>query len=99
MTQPVTLQDTLKSKDTEEWIDLVFYRPMGYYWALFFKKINVSPNTVTILSIFLGVAAGALFYDTNLWLNIGGMLLLILANTYDSTDGQLARMTGNYSRI
>ncbi len=99
METKVTLQDTLKSQDTEEWIDLLFYRPVGYRWALFFKKINVTPNTVTILSIILGVAAGVLFYYTNLWLNIIGMLLLVWANSYDSADGQLARMTGNYSRI
>jgi hypothetical protein len=99
MEKKVTLQDTLKSKDTEEWVDLVFYRPMGYLWALFFEKINVTPNAVSILSIFLGVAAGVLFYYSNIWLNVLGMALLVWANTYDSADGQLARMTGNYSRF
>jgi hypothetical protein len=93
------LQDTFKSQDTEEWIDLIFYRPIGYRWALLFKKINVTPNAVTILSIILGVAAGVMFFFTDLWINIVGMLLLVWANTYDSADGQLARMTGNYSRI
>jgi len=93
------LQDTLKSRDTEEWIDLVFYRPIGYCWALFFKKINVTPNVVSILSILLGIAAGVLFYYQDLRLNIAGMILLVWANSYDSADGQLARMTGNYSRL
>ena len=27
------LEATLKSTDTEEWIDLLFYRPIGYRWA------------------------------------------------------------------
>jgi hypothetical protein len=98
METKITLQDTLKSQDTEEWIDLVFYRPAGYRWALFFRKINVRPNTVTILSIVLGMASGIMFYFTDLWLNITGMLLLVWANTLDSADGQLARMTGQYSR-
>ena len=95
----MALQDTYKSQDTEEWIDLIFYRPIGYRWALFFKKINVTPNTVTIISIILGVAAGIMFYFTELWINIIGMILLVWANTYDSADGQLARMTGKFSRI
>ena len=90
---------TLKSQDTEEWIDLVFYRPIGYYWALFFEKINVTPNMVTVLSILLGTAAGVMFYFTDLWLNVLGMILLVWANSYDSADGQLARLTGNYSRV
>ena len=98
METKTTLQDTLKSQDTEEWIDLIFYRPIGYRWALFFKKINVTPNTVTILSIIIGIAAGVMFYFTDLWMNIAGMILLVWANSYDSADGQLARMTGNYSR-
>ncbi len=92
-------EQSLKSLDTEEFIDLKFYRPLGYLWALFFERIGATPNFVSVLSIFLGVGAGILFYFNNLELNIIGMLLLIWANTYDSADGQLARMTGNYSRM
>ncbi len=98
MKTKITLKETLKSQDTEEWTDLIFYRPIGYWWALFFKKINVTPNVVTILSIILGVGAGIMFYFSDIWLNIIGILLLMWANSYDSADGQLARMTGNYSR-
>ncbi len=101
MTEKVTYkyEDSLKSSDTEEKLDLMFYRPMGYRWALLFAKIGVTPNMVSVMSIFLGVAAGVLFYFQSLWLNVVGMLLLIWANTYDSTDGQLARMTKQFSPI
>ncbi|MCR5573347.1 MAG: CDP-alcohol phosphatidyltransferase family protein [Bacteroidaceae bacterium] len=92
-------QASLKSKDTEEWIDLLFYRPIGFRWALFFKRLGVKPNAVTIASIFLGVAAGVLFYFRSLPLNILGMLLLVWANSYDSADGQLARLTGQKSEL
>lgn len=94
-----TLESTLKSADTEETIDLLFYRPIGYWWALLFRKMGVHPNTVTVASIFLGVAAGVFFYFDNIYYNIIGMLLLVWANSYDSADGQLARMTGQKSRI
>jgi len=93
-----SLESTLKSADTEEPIDLIFYRPIGYRWALLFQKMGVHPNTVTIASIFLGVTAGVFFYFENIYYNIIGMLLLIWANSYDSADGQLARMTGQKSR-
>lgn len=89
-----SLESTLKSLDTEEFIDIHFYRPIGYRWALFFNRFGVSPNSITIASIFIGIAAGICFYFQNLTINIGGMLLLIWANSYDSADGQLARMTG-----
>ena len=90
---------SLKSKDTEEWIDLLFYRPIGFRWALLFRRLGVSPNAVTIASIFLGVAAGVMFYFTSLPLNIIGMALLVWANSYDSADGQLARLTGQKSEL
>jgi phosphatidylserine synthase len=85
--------------DTEEFIDIHFYRPIGYRWALLFNKLDISPNTVTIAGIIMGVVAGICFYFTSLMINILGMFLLIWANSYDSADGQLARMTGKKSEL
>ncbi len=92
------LTSTFKSLDTEEWLDIHFTRPIGLLWARFFNAFNVHPNVVTILSIFLGGAAGVMFYFDDLTLNIIGILLLVWANLYDSCDGQLARMTGKKTR-
>lgn len=95
----VSYQDTLKSLDTEEHIDLWFYRPIGYMWARLAQKLGITPNVITIASIFLGVGAGIAFYFNNIWINVLGMFLLVWANSFDSADGQLARMTGQYSRL
>lgn len=95
----VSYRDTLKSADTEEHIDLAFYRPIGYMWACLAARLGIKPNAITIASIFLGIAAGIAFYFNNLWVNIAGMLLLVWANSFDSADGQLARMTKQYSRL
>ena len=94
-----TLESTLKSADTEEFIDIHFYRPLGYRWALFFHQLGVTPNQITIASIFIGVAAGICFYPGCFWINLLGVFLLIWANSYDSADGQLARMTGQKSEL
>jgi phosphatidylserine synthase len=94
-----TLESTLKSADTEEFIDIHFYRPVGYRWALFFNKLGVTPNQITIASIFIGVAAGICYYFSDIWINILGIFLLVWANSYDSADGQLARMTGQKSAL
>lgn len=93
------LEASLKSIDTEEFIDIYFYRPIGYKWALLFKKLGVTPNWVTIVSIFLGVTAGVLFYFEDIKLTLIGILLMIWANSYDSADGQLARLTGQKSEL
>ena len=92
-------ESTLKSPDTEEHIDLYFYRRLGYFFACIGRSLHISPNAITIASIFIGVAAGICFYPTNIWVNVCGMLLLILADAFDSADGQLARMTKQYSRL
>lgn len=97
--QKITFESTLKSSDTEEKFDIIFYRPIGYRIALFCAALKITPNTVTIISIFFGVAAGILFYYPQLWINVIGMFLLVFANSLDSADGQLARMTNNKSRI
>ena len=97
--QKTTLKSTLKSLDTEETIDLLFYRPIGYGWALLCRKLGIVPNAVTIVSIFIGIAGGVLLGYADLTYNVVGMALIVLANSLDSADGQLARMTGNFSRI
>ncbi|MBP8777098.1 MAG: CDP-alcohol phosphatidyltransferase family protein [Bacteroidaceae bacterium] len=93
------LEASLKSLDTEEFLDIHFYRPVGYQWARFFQRLGVTPNTITILSIFLGIGAGICFYFQDFGITLLGIFLLIWANTYDSADGQLARLTGQKSEL
>ena len=93
------LHASFKSKDTEEWLDVYFTRPIGLVFAIFWNKLGVHPNVITILSIFLGVGAGIMFGYTDLMHNILGVLLLMFANFCDSTDGQMARLTGKKTLI
>lgn len=93
------LQASFKSEDTEEWLDVHFTRPIGLAFALMWNKFGVHPNVVTILSIFLGMGAGWMFHYTDLWSNVWGMVLLMFANFCDSTDGQMARLTGKKTLI
>lgn len=88
------IESTFKSKDTEEWLDIVFTRKVGYALAIFCKRLGVHPNAVTVVSIFLGVGAGLCWLDESLSMTVAGIALLMMANFLDSTDGQLARMTG-----
>ncbi|MCC8096645.1 MAG: CDP-alcohol phosphatidyltransferase family protein [Tannerellaceae bacterium] len=101
------IKSTYKSNDTEGWLDKVWTRPIGYQWALLFKRLNIHPNTVTILSMILG-ASSALFFAHGSWrtegingllYNLIAILLLSWANFYDSADGQLARMTGQKTQL
>ena len=91
------LRASMKSEDTEEWLDVHFTRPIGLAFALLWHRFGVTPNSITILSIFLGVAAGVMFSFTDTLCNVVGVVLLMLANFCDSTDGQLARLTNQRS--
>jgi phosphatidylglycerophosphate synthase len=93
------LKVSFKSEDTEEWLDVHFTRPIGLAFALLWNKFDIHPNVITILSIFLGMGAGVMFYYTDLWHNICGVLLLMFSNFCDSTDGQMARLTGKKTLI
>lgn len=98
---------TLKSSETEDWLDLHVIRPICYYCALLFAHFDIHPNTVTIASMFVG-AGSAIFFGCasyyyggmeGLTYNIIAIVMLMVADILDCTDGQLARMTGKKSRL
>jgi len=93
------LQLSFKSEDTEEWLDVYFTRPIGLVFALFWNRLGIHPNVITILSIFLGIGAGWMFHYTDMCHNLLGVLLLMFANFCDSTDGQMARLTGKKTLV
>ena len=89
-----SFESSLKSIETENFLDRIFYRPIGYRIALLLSKTPITPNVVTIISIFVGVFAGILLYYQNIYINLIGFALLVVANILDCVDGQLARLTG-----
>jgi hypothetical protein len=92
-------ESSLKSLETENLIDRIFYRPLGFRIARLLLSTRITPNIVTIVSIFIGASAGYLFRYGNIMYNIYGILLLVFANILDCTDGQLARLSRNKSTI
>ena len=92
-------ESSLKSLETENYFDRFFFRPVGFLIAKPLSKTRVTPNTITIISIFVGAAAGPLFYFNKIRFVLIGILCLILANILDCVDGQLARLTGKNSKI
>ncbi len=94
-------QSSLKSLETENIVDRKFYRPIGFYFAKLLSHTKVTPNMVTILSIFVGLGGGLCFLHTpySLGWAVAGIICLVLANIMDCIDGQLARLTGIKSEI
>lgn len=98
-TENLTLESSLKSIETENWLDRKFYRPIGFQLALLLRNTGITPNMITVASIFVGIGAGLCFYHPTLGINILGVALLMCANIMDCVDGQLARLTGIKSKV
>ncbi|MDR2684701.1 MAG: CDP-alcohol phosphatidyltransferase, partial [Prevotellaceae bacterium] len=62
MRKKIKFEDSLKSVETENFLDRIFYRKIGYKIVLLLENTEITPNMVTIISIFFGIAAGILFY-------------------------------------
>ena len=71
---------SLKSIETENKIDRIFYRPIGFRIARMLRGTGITPNMITVISIFVGATVGFMFYHDNLTYNICGILLLVFAN-------------------
>jgi phosphatidylglycerophosphate synthase len=95
---PPKLESTFKAREVEGVFDLYFYRPIGFWLAQFFARLNMTPAAVSLLAGTFGVVAGHLYYYRNLSINVVGMMLHVCANTLDNADGQLARLTRRESR-
>ena len=100
-------KNTLKSTETEDWLDLHLIRPMCYCLALGFNKFGIHPNTVTIWSMLVGAASAYFFAQGSFYYcghagiisNIIAFILLMVADFLDCTDGQLARLSGKKSQL
>ena len=93
------MRSTYKSMDTEEKWDIWVVRPIGFVVASICRALHIHPNAITIVSILFGAASGYFFFPGNTEMVLIGTLLLFFANTLDSADGQLARMTKQYTML
>lgn len=86
-----------KNEEIEDFIDLHFYHPLGFFFAKLAYKLGLSPNIVSVISMIVGVIGAFLLFYPHY--DILGVLLIIFASILDSSDGQLARMTKNSSKL
>ncbi len=84
-----------KAYKMEEFLDIYFYHPLGLIFAKIAYKIGLNPNHVSLLSMLIGVIGGIMLISskTALW----GVALIVFSSVLDSSDGQLARITGTSS--
>ncbi len=86
-----------KAREIEEVADVYFFRPLGIVFARLARALRLSPTAVTLAAMAVGVLGGALLLDRRSWLL--GFALIVFHGVLDSSDGQLARMTGQTSEL
>ena len=96
---PSAIEATYKAREVEGFVDIYFYRKIGFRIAQYFAKRNVRPATVTLLGGVFGVLAGHFYYYRDLRINLLGIAFHIAANALDNADGQLARLLNQQSRF
>ena len=97
MTPPNAL--AVKGRVVEEWIDLHFFRPLGFRIASRLVPTRVTPDQVTLACLLIGLVGGHLLYYESPALNLLGVALFVVSDIFDSADGQLARIRGTSTRF
>jgi phosphatidylglycerophosphate synthase len=87
---------SLKGYDVEEILDLLIYRPISFLIVKLIYRFNITPNQISLLSMFFGIATGVLFA---FGFYIYGGIVLFISNVFDCVDGQLARLKHNGTKI
>lgn len=84
-----------KSYKMEDFLDLHFYHPLGLFFAKAAYKFSLTPNQVSLVSMAIGIAGGLML--AGMKTAPFGFVLIVFSGVLDSSDGQLARMTGHSS--
>ena len=89
---PVETGLAFKAREIEELVDVYFFRRLGIVFAHLARVLRMTPTAVTFGAMFVGALGGALLA----WPQYAplGVVFLIGHGVLDSSDGQLARMTG-----
>jgi len=86
---------SLKQPEAEELADLYIYRPLGFIVVKALSWTSITPNQLSLFSMFLGVLAGVFFGHGDERALVAGACFLFFSIVIDCSDGQLARLKKN----
>ncbi len=85
-------KSSTKGVPVDEFVDLLFYRPLSFILVKLCLPLSVTPNHLSFLALTAGIASGIYFsMGHHLGFFLGGVLCF-LSNIFDCSDGMLARM-------
>lgn len=99
MTTFLEYRRSLKLPEVEEIFDLYFYRPLAFAFVKAIYRTNITPNQLTVVSMLIGMMGGVCFGLGHAAAVTVGALLYGLSIVLDCSDGQLARLKKNGTRL
>ncbi len=88
-------KSSLKLIEVEEFLDLVFYRPLAFLFVKAVYKTNLTPNQITSIALIIGMIGGLFyFFNTHYAISVGAVLLIVY-DVLDCSDGMIARLKKN----
>ena len=89
--------DKLEKQNIIKYTDFIsnyFYQQIAFYLTLVLVKTKITPNSITVISLILGIFSGVLIYFNHIYLSI---FFLNMSFIFDCIDGQLARAKSLHS--
>jgi hypothetical protein len=87
-----TLSDIRKTNLKDTFFGTYIYRKLSTYVTYFFVKTTITPNQVSILSLFSSLVAAYLFSFGRFSYTVPAIIFLQLGMILDYSDGQIARL-------
>lgn len=75
-----------------------FSRRLSPFFVNIFLKLNIIPNTITIYMIIVGIIGAIFFSFSDIWFKIVGYIFMHLWFIFDCGDGEVAKITKNFSK-
>lgn len=97
--QQVAESHSQPKADLDGFVDRYFNRKVSGLLTRLFLRISLSPNAITVLSLFIGLVAAGSFALGSYVAGIIGSLLFQLSAIVDCCDGEVARLTNRQSRF
>lgn len=85
-------RDIQKCPEINDPVDTHIWEPISFLIAKSMAKKHWSPNVATYISLVTGMIGGFMFGCRNIWVNVAGAVLFLLAIIFDCADGQIARL-------
>ncbi|HQU15593.1 MAG: CDP-alcohol phosphatidyltransferase family protein [Gammaproteobacteria bacterium] len=94
------LESASRTPEIEEVTNLRIIHPASRRLTLWFARLGVAPNLVSLAGMTCGILAGvAYFHYRSWWAAPAGFALMISWHILDGSDGQLARLTHRQSQL